>query len=188
MEPSPPTPFPYKRIVVIGVTGSGKSMLAEKLAQNLGLDFIELDALNWKPDWVEAGAEEFRAKVDTATQAPGWALAGNYNKIRDVIWPRAQAVVWLDYPFLLVFGRLWKRTLSRWWKQEQLWGTNYERLWPQIKIWSSQSLFYWQVHSYRRHKRLYPQLFASPEYAHLKFFHFKQPRETEKWVDSLEEP
>jgi adenylate kinase family enzyme len=177
--------FPYKRIVVIGVTGCGKSVLAEQVAQKRNLEFIELDALYWKPNWVESDQEEFLQKVDLATRAPAWALAGNYSYARDLIWPRAEAVVWLDYPFPLVFGRLVKRTLQRWWTQEPLWGTNYERLLPQLKIWSKTSLFYWQVHSYRRHKWLYPQLMASPEYSRLKFFHFRNPDETKTWLESL---
>ena len=185
MDAKLPASFPYKRIVVIGVTGCGKSMLAEKLAQKLGLDFIELDALNWKPDWVESDIEEFRQKVESATRAPGWALAGNYSKVRDIVWPRAGAVVWLDYPFPLVFRRLWKRTWRRWWTKELLWNTNYEDLLPQFKLWSKESLFYWQVYSYGRHKRQYQQLFASPEYSHLKVFQFKQPGETEEWLNSL---
>jgi adenylate kinase family enzyme len=179
------TPFPYQRIVVVGVTGSGKSTLAERLAHRLGLEFIELDALFWKPGWIESDPQEFREKVAAAVYAPKWALAGNYSNMRDLIWPHAQAVVWLDYSFPLAFGRLSKRTVQRWWTRERLWGSNYERLWPQFRIWSKQSLFYWQVHSYRRHKRLYPQLLASPEYSHLKFFRFKNPRETEEWLDSL---
>jgi hypothetical protein len=178
------TPFPYQRIVVIGVTGSGKSCLAEKLSLKFDLNFIELDALYWKPDWVESEDAEFRTKVEVATRAPNWALSGNYNKVRDIVWPRADAVIWLDYSFLLVFVRLWKRTLQRWWRHESLWGTNYERLFPQFKIWSKESLFHWQVLSYRRHKWLYPQLFVRPEYSHLKVFHFKHPVETEKWLDS----
>ncbi|MGB8213948.1 MAG: AAA family ATPase [Anaerolineales bacterium] len=176
--------FSYRRIVVVGVTGCGKSVLAEKLANKLGLDFIELDALYWKPGWVACADEEFHQRVEVATRAPAWALAGNYSKTRDLVWPRTQAVIWLDYPFLLVFGRLWKRTWRRWLTQELLWGTNYERLWPQLKVWSKDSLFYWQVHSYRRQKRLYPQLFTSPEYAHLAFFHFRWPMEMEEWLDS----
>jgi hypothetical protein len=105
--------------------------------------------------------------------------------VRDIIWQRAEAVVWLDYPFLLIFGRLWNRTWRRWWTKELLWGTNYERLLPQFKLWSKESLFNWLVQSYGRHKRLYPQLFASPEYSNLMVFHFKKPRETEEWVGLL---
>ena len=51
--------FPYKRVVVVGVTSSGKSTLAEKLARCLGLNFIELDALNWEPNWQAAPLEVF---------------------------------------------------------------------------------------------------------------------------------
>lgn len=178
-------PFPYHRIVVVGATGCGKSALAEKLAQKLGLDFIELDALYWKPDWVGSSEEEFRARVEAATRAPGWALAGNYGVTRDIIWPRAEAVVWLDYPFLLIFERLWARTWRRWWTKELLWGTNYERLLPQFKLWSKDSLINWLFQTYWRRKRQFPQLFASPEYSHLKVFHFKQPKETKSWFNSL---
>jgi len=177
--------IPYRRIIVVGVTGSGKSMLAEQLARKLGLVYIELDALYWKPGWVDSGNAEFREKVDHATRAPGWVLAGNYAKVRDIIWPRAEALVWLDYPFLLALGRLWSRTWHRWWTKELLWGTNYERLLPQFKLWSKESLFNWLVQSYGRHKQQYPQLFASPDYSHLFVFRFKRPGDTEKWLDIL---
>ena len=52
--------FPYKRVVVIGVTSSGKSTLAETLARRFDMDFIELDALHWEPNWQEASLEVFR--------------------------------------------------------------------------------------------------------------------------------
>jgi adenylate kinase family enzyme len=179
------TPFPYHRIVVVGATASGKSLLAEKLAQRLGLIYIELDALYWKPGWIESSDEEFRARVDAATCSPGWALAGNYGKVRDIVWPRAEAVIWLDYPFLLVLRRLWNRTWRRWRTKELLWGTNYERLFPQFRLWSKESLFNWLVQSYRRHKRQYPQLFARPEYSHLLVYRFRQPDDTEDWLNQL---
>lgn len=179
------TRFPYRRFVVIGVTGCGKSMLAERLAGKLGLDFIELDALYWKPGWVEPGAAEFRQKVAIATRAPAWVLAGNYAKVRDITWQRAEVVIWLDYPFLLVLGRLWRRTWQRWRSQELLWGTNVERLFPQFKLWSKESLFNWLVQSYGRHKRQYPELFARPEYSHLVVLRFSLPADAEDWLDSL---
>jgi adenylate kinase family enzyme len=178
-------PFHYRCVVVVGVTGSGKSLLARRLSQKLGVNFIELDALYWKPDWVESGDEEFRAKVEAATLAPGWVLAGNYANVRKIIWPHAEAVIWLDYPFLLVLERLWSRTWRRWRTKELLWGTNYERLLPQFKLWSKESLFNWLLQSYGRHKRLYPQLFASPEYSHLKVYRFKRPDDTEEWIGKL---
>jgi len=53
--------FPYTRIVVIGTTSSGKSTLAENLSKKLDLDFVELDALYWQPNWVGTPDEEFAA-------------------------------------------------------------------------------------------------------------------------------
>ena len=43
-----------RRVVVIGTTGSGKSRLAERLAEQTGLRVIELDALFWGRDWQPA--------------------------------------------------------------------------------------------------------------------------------------
>jgi adenylate kinase family enzyme len=177
--------FPHTRIAVVGVTGSGKSLLAEKLASRFNLDFIELDALYWKPGWVESNAEEFRASVEAVTRSPAWVLAGNYGKVRDIVWLRAQALVWLDYPFLVVLWRLWSRTWRRYRTKERLWGTNYEKLFPQFKIWSKESLFNWLVQSYGRHKRQYPQFLARPEYSHLVVYHFKRSGDTEKWLNQL---
>jgi adenylate kinase family enzyme len=178
--------FPYHRIVIVGVTGSGKSTLAEHLVVKLNLTYIELDALYWKPGWVASVDEEFRQKVEFATLSPGWVLAGNYSKVRQIIWPRAEAVIWLDYPFLLVLSRLWKRTWKRWRSKEILWGTNNEQLFPQFKLWSKDSLFNWLVQSYGRHKRQYPKLFIDPVYSHLKVYWFTQPDETEAWLNSLD--
>ncbi len=178
--------FPFQRVIVVGTTGSGKSTLAEQLAAQFGLNFIELDAIHWLPDWDHLSDEDFRMKVDQATRAPRWVIAGNYSVARDVSWPRAEAVIWLDYPLWTIFWRLWRRTYRRWWKQELLWGTNRERLWPQFKIWSAEdSLFNWLFKTYWRRKREYPVFFAMPQYTHLKVLHMRTPQDTETWLKTL---
>ncbi|MFZ5885767.1 MAG: shikimate kinase [Chloroflexota bacterium] len=178
------TPFPYHRFVVIGTTSSGKSTLAKRLAGKLGYDFIELDALHWEPNWAEAPLEVFRQRVETATQAPAWVVAGNYHVVRDIVWSRAEAVVWLDYSFPRVFWQLTRRTFLRWWTQELLWGTNRESLWTHFKLWSEDSLFHWLFKTYWRRKREIPALLSLPEHRHLKLFHFKHPQETEAWLNT----
>lgn len=180
------TSFPCKRIVIVGTTSSGKSTLAERLANQLGCDFIELDALHWEPNWTEAPLEVFRQRVETATQARAWVVAGNYHVVRDIIWPKAEVVIWLDYSFPRVFWQLTRRTFSRWWTQELLWGTNRENLWSHFKLWSQESLFHWLFKTYWRRKREYPKLFAQPENQHLKVIHFKHPVETERWLNNLQ--
>ena len=177
--------FPHRRILVVGTTGSGKSTLAAQLADRLNLTLIELDELNWQPNWVSTPTEELLSKVAKATRGDSWVLAGNYERTQLVSWPRAQAVCWLDYPFWTIFWRLLRRTIKRTLTKELLWGTNYERFWPQLKLWSSDSLFNWLFQTYWRRKREYPLRFRQPEYAHLEVFQFKTPQETQDWLEGL---
>lgn len=177
--------FPYHRLVVVGTTSSGKSTLAKRLAAKLGCDFIELDALHWEPGWQEAPLEVFRQRVETATQAAAWVVAGNYHVVRDIVWRKAEAVIWLDYSFPRVFWQLTRRTFTRWWTQELLWGTNRESLWTHFKLWSEESLFHWLFKTYWRRKRETPALLSQPEHRHLQLIHFKNPREAEAWMERL---
>jgi adenylate kinase family enzyme len=177
--------FPFRRIIVVGATSSGKSTLAEALAHRIGAEFIELDALHWEPGWREAPPNVFRQRVQEAVAAPAWVIAGNYRAVRDITWPLAEAILWLDYPLWTIFRRLLWRTLRRWWMQELLWGTNRENLWVHLKLWSDDSLFHWLFKTYWRRKREIPALLALPEYAHLSFFRFENPQEAQAWLDGL---
>ena len=178
--------FPYKRVVVVGVTSSGKSTLAEKLAKRFGLNYIELDALNWESNWQTAPLEVFRARVEKATQSEKWIVAGNYHVVRNLVWPKAEVVIWLDYPLLTILRQLTRRTLTRWWTQELLWGTNREPLFAHFKLWSTDSLYHWLFKTYWRRKREYPMLLSLPEHRHLKLIRFTHPNETEEWLKSLQ--
>jgi adenylate kinase family enzyme len=178
-------PYNYNRIVVIGTTSSGKSTLAQRLAERLDMELIELDALYWEPNWQEARPEVFRARVEKATQAKRWVLAGNYQIVRGLVWPKAEAVIWLDYSLWRIFWQLTRRTLARWWTQELLWGTNRESLRTHFKLWSKESLFHWLFKTYWRRKREYPILLSQPEYQHLKLIRFTHPRQTEEWISNL---
>jgi adenylate kinase family enzyme len=185
--------FPYRRIVIVGTTSSGKSTLASQLAEKINGDYIELDALHWEPNWVEAPDEVFRERVETAISSKlalseverAWVVAGNYRTVRDLVWGNAQAVIWLDYSFHIVFWRLLKRTVHRAVTQEELWNGNRERFWWHLKLWSDESLFHWLFKTYWRRKREYPILFSLPENAHLKIIHFKHPKEAEEWLNNV---
>jgi adenylate kinase family enzyme len=174
--------FPYKRVVVVGVTSSGKSTLAEKLAKHLDLKYIELDALYWEPNWQPAPLEVFRARVEKATQTEKWIVAGNYHVARDLIWPKADVVIWLDYSLWRVLWQLTRRSFARWWTRELLWDTNREPLWVHFKLWSTDSLYHWLFKTYWRRKREYPMLLSQPEHQHLKLIRFRYPNEAEEWL------
>lgn len=174
--------FPYRRIAVVGTTGTGKSTLAEIIAHRLHIPHFELDAFHWEPNWNEAPRDITRQRVEAFARTEAWVTDGNYGFCRDIIWSRVQAVIWLDYSLPLILWRLWWRTWKRVIKKELLWGTNYERFWHQF--FSKNSLFLWAIQTYERRKRTYSDLTSSPDFAHLKVYHFKTPRQTKDWLNS----
>lgn len=175
----------YHKWVVIGTTSSGKSTLARRMSERLGLDLIELDAIHWQANWTPIPLEGFRARVETATRSKSWVVAGNYHVVRDLIWPRAEAVVWLDYSFPVVFWRLLTRTIRRGWTREELWNGNREKFWWHLKLWSEESLFHWLFKTYWRRKREIPALLSLPEHMHLHLVHLRSPREADEWLADL---
>ena len=116
-----------QRVSVIGVTGSGKTRFAASLASRLHVPHVELDALHWEPNWTMVELDIFRGRVASQVSADGWVIDGNYAKVRDLVWGRADTVVWLDYSFALTFARLLRRTLARIRSGEELWNGNRER-------------------------------------------------------------
>ena len=129
-----------------------------------------------------APTDIFRARLVPRLAEPAWVTDGNYSKARDLIWSRAAALVWLDYPLPLILWRLAVRTVRRLYTHEHLWNTNYERL--ADNLFSRDSIFLWSLQSHPRHRREYPQLLATPEYAHLHVIRHHSPRETQKWLEA----
>jgi adenylate kinase family enzyme len=145
-----------RRIVVFGTTGSGKSWLAERLVAEKGLRLVELDALFWGPDWQPAPLDLFRHRVECETRDGDWIAVGIYGQVRDIVWHRADTLVWLDLPLPLVMWRLLGRTLRRIVTQENLWGTgNRESL--SRTLFSRDSILLWALKTHNRNRRRFTQ-------------------------------
>src|SRR5947207_570125 len=150
------------RINVKGNSGSGKTTLAAELARRLGVVHVELDALHHGPNWVQASAEEFRAKVRAAMDAApdGWVIDGNYErKLGSLVTDAADTIAWLDVALPVILIRLWQRTSYRIRHKVELWNGNRES-WS-TAVWGWESLFVWAVRSYFRHRREWPRRFGS---------------------------
>jgi adenylate kinase family enzyme len=171
---------------VVGTTSSGKSTLAKALAEKISAACIDLDYLHWEPNWTEAPDDIFRERVAQAIKSESWVVAGNYQSVRDLIWPQAQVIIWLDYPFHIVFWRLLTRTIRRAVTKEKLFSDNVENFWMHLKLWSEESLFHWLFKTYWRRKRETPILLSQPEHKHLELIHFRHPKETDEWLKFLE--
>src|SRR5690242_1650994 len=96
-----------RRILILGSTGAGKTTLARQLAERLGLHHVELDALHWDANWTEAHPDVFAARTAQAlANRAAWVVDGNYGEVRDLLWPQADTVIWLDYSLLLIVWQL----------------------------------------------------------------------------------
>lgn len=94
------------RIAVIGPCGAGKSTLARELGELTGLPVTHIDRLHWKPGWVEGSPEELRAVLSEVVAQDQWIIDGNYGATFDIRMPRAELVIYLDFPRRIYFRRV----------------------------------------------------------------------------------
>ena len=137
-----------------------------------------MDALNWGPNWTPAPVEVFRDSVQKALSSDAWICEGNYRAVHDLIWPRADELVWLDYPYPVVLrrllGRTWRRTRNR----EILWAGNRESIRGQF---TPTGILVWQARTHWRLRRQIPARLSHPQHAHLRLSHLRSPEEVEDW-------
>lgn len=147
MTPSTSATSP-RRVLVHGVTGAGKSTLAEQIAAAAGLPWHSVDdEIGWLPGWVERPREQQRGMARAIADREEWVLDTAYGHWRDVVVPRADLIVALDYPRWLSFGRLLRRTLVRVWRRDTVCNGNVESLRAAL---SHDSILWWHWKSFSR--------------------------------------
>ncbi len=172
-----------KRIVVVGTSCSGKTTFSAKLAQCLGIRHVELDSLYWMKDWQERPIDDFRRFVQQEAERDTWVIEGNYRKVRDILWNRADTLVWLNYPFHLIFYRAISRTLRRIIYKEEVCGGNTETFFASFL--SSDSIIAWVLKTHWKRRREYSILMTSSEYPNMKKIEIGSPGEAKRMLDRL---
>lgn len=171
------------RVLVVGCSGSGKTTFARQLAQQLGAPHIELDALYWLPNWVPRPTDEFRALVAEAVSQEQWVTDGNYRVVRDLVQSHATAIIWLNYTFPTVFGRVLRRTLRRTLTHEELFTGNRESL--RRSFLSRDSILWWVITTYKRRRRQYRTLFDQPATGSYARVELRRPAEAQRLLAAL---
>lgn len=168
------------RIVVVGTSCSGKTTLATELAARAGAPHIHLDALYWLSEWRPRPLEEFRELVGEAVSGDRWVADGNYGSARDLVWTRATAVVWLNYPFRIVMTRALRRTIGRVIRGEELFAGNRETV--RKAFLSRDSILLWVLKTHGRNRREYRGLLDSDAFPGLTAIELRHPAETQRFL------
>jgi adenylate kinase family enzyme len=173
------------RIVVIGTTGAGKTTLARRIAMQLALPHIELDAINWQPGWRDLtrhDPEVFVRRVGEAIAADAWVVDGNYQSVRDQVWRRATHLIWLDYERAVVMARVIRRSLLRATLRTEMWAGNREQ-WRRLLRPSHPIRWAWTTWGWRR--REIAERLARPEYAGLIVVRLRRPGDADRALAHL---
>jgi adenylate kinase family enzyme len=106
----------WRRILILGSAGAGKTTFAVRLGQLLGLPVIHLDSEYWRPGWQHTPAEEWPARVDDLVGRDEWVMDGNYGGTLERRLARAHATVFLDVHRLTCLRRVILRSWRYWGK------------------------------------------------------------------------
>jgi adenylate kinase family enzyme len=166
------------RVVVVGTSCAGKTTLARRLAGILVSEHVELDSIYWGPEWTPR--PDFIQSVLAIAQRPRWVIDGNYSAVRDIIWRRSSAIVWLDYSFARVLSRALRRTARRIITRELLYAGNRETV--RKALFEADGIPWWVIRTHGKRRREFPDLFRRPEYGHAALVRLDRPAAAEAFL------
>jgi adenylate kinase family enzyme len=179
-ERDPAVPLTERRILVYGVTGSGKSTAAARIAATTGLPLHLADELTWMPGWVPVDDDVQRERFAEIVATDAWVLDTAYAAWRDLVLARSELVVGLDYPRWRSLARLVRRTVVRLVDRRPICNGNVETVGTLL---SRDSIVVWHFSSFARKRDRMRAWAASDD---VPILLFRRPAELERWLASLE--
>jgi adenylate kinase family enzyme len=175
------------RVVVVGISGSGKTTVAKRLSEGLGLAHLEMDAVMHDGGWNATPDNEFRRRIDEFTQVDQWVVDGNYTShgVADIVWPRADTVVWLDPSRPVVMRRVVGRTLRRVTTREELWNGNRE---PWTNLYSRdpyKNIIVWAWTRFEGTREKYERMLVDGTWDHLQVVRLRTAGQTREFLAGL---
>ncbi|HEX8770100.1 MAG TPA: hypothetical protein VF711_04955 [Acidimicrobiales bacterium] len=166
-----------RRVLIYGVTGSGKTVLAEKLSRVTSLPWHSVDDLTWERGWVEVGNVEQRRRISEICARSEWILDTAYGRWRDIPLSRAELIVALDYPRWVSLQRLLRRTAARCWDRTPICNGNTESL---RTAFGPDSIIGWHFRSFSRKRSRIKQWLDQNEGPRV--IRLTSPRQTDAWL------
>ena len=126
----------------------------------------------------------FRSRVATVVTGEVWVVDGGYSDVRDLIWSRADTVVWLDYSLAVTLSRLLRRIVARIRDGAELWPGTGNRETIRNQVLTRDPLVWFAIRTHRGRRRRISEMLARPEYAHLQVHRFMRPADAEQWLEA----
>ncbi len=175
------------RIVIVGNSGSGKSTVARAVGEKLDFPVLELDSIYHQKGWEPLPEEEFRVNLADFALKQEWVIDGNYTSLgmKDLVWPVADTLVWLDLPRSVVMPRIIWRTLKRVFTREELWNGNREPIGNLTRLDPEKNIIRWSWIRHDKYRQQYEEALAGPETVHLRVIRLRSTAEVRAFLGSI---
>ena len=100
-----------KKILIIGSGGAGKSTMARRLHEAIGIETIHLDKVFWQPNWVETPKDEWEKTIENLLKKDSWIMDGNFGGTMETRFAACDTVIFLDMPRTVCLWQAYKRFL-----------------------------------------------------------------------------
>jgi adenylate kinase family enzyme len=127
--------------------------------------------------------DEFRARVGALVAGDGWVVDGNYSAVRELVWARADTVVWFDLPRRTVMRQILGRTLRRTLTRAELWNGNREPLANLFRVAPEESILRWAWTQHGKYHRRYRAAAAGGDHPHLTFIRIGSRADARRLLD-----
>lgn len=167
-----------RKIALFGPPATGKTTLARWLSVELGHPHTGLDDLLFTPDG-PLPLEEFRRQAEEITRRDEWIVEGNFSKLADVVWHRADVLVWLDFPLALIVYRIVRRSLHQLAGRDD--SAQARRLTWSTAFFSRRSLLRTAIRKHRTNRPRYARQVSETADLGVEVVRLRSPRDVQHW-------